>query len=252
MTNMTVRPKVKSWASPRLLSPFSQLSFPFSAETVSVLDGSYDAGQLLLALLQNTSLTSLCIDSSMLAHGRDAVQVLSRALNQNDLLDNSSVALTERMWTFLPAHICSLLNLQHLDLSHNHLQALPWSILRLQLLETLNISNNSISGDALPVHLSFLPRLRGLDLSVNPVVAAFPTTVNWRNVNELLKVIFCPRAVVAIMAHALLVFPAVLRRVFHMPSNASYGTWRAKNWTNEFCSATGSNCSSRFLTKDRR
>ncbi|KAL9263808.1 putative serine/threonine-protein kinase [Drosera capensis] len=67
--------------------------------------------------------------------------------------------------TFVPAEICRLTNLKHLNLSCNKLRSLPKEIGALSNLISLSLSNNKLV--ELPEDLSFLHRLESLDLSMN-------------------------------------------------------------------------------------
>lgn len=142
---------------------------------------------LVSLIQQNVTLTSLSLDGSAI-QGEDAFLAFSRALLQNEgLLAGQEAVLSSRMLASVPVHLCFMKHVKVLDLSHNSLLCLPWSLLRLQFLEELNIGWNLIESQALPIHIHYLPRLRALTVEGNPFVEALPQTVNWRNTNELLR-----------------------------------------------------------------
>jgi len=88
--------------------------------------------------------------------------------SKEDLMDSSSksnsvdsgIILTDYSFEF-----CSLVNLSHIDLSHNQIQFFPESLTELGNLHTLNISHNLLS--SLPATLKCVQNLRCLDLSWN-------------------------------------------------------------------------------------
>ena len=142
------------------------------------------AAKVVRLLLLNLSLRSLILDSTILP---DNVVNISRMLLQNGGIDSACISLSQRGWTFVPSQLFSHQLVTELCLSHNQLRGMPWSILRMQFLESLDLSHNDIGVDEFPIHLSHLPRLRHLDVSNNPVVEQLPAEVNWRKTNDLLK-----------------------------------------------------------------
>lgn len=89
------------------------------------------------------------------------------ALNHTDAvsLNLSGNSLTGA----LPAEIRKLTNLQTLDVSNNRMTGIPAEIGQLKNLETLNYANNQITG--LPMELGNLTQLQTLDLRGNPNVS---------------------------------------------------------------------------------
>ncbi len=69
----------------------------------------------------------------------------------------------------LPAEIRKLANLQTLDISNNRMTGIPAEIGQLKNLKTLNYSNNQITG--LPMEIGNLTQLQTLDLRGNPNIS---------------------------------------------------------------------------------
>ena len=90
-----------------------------------------------------------------------------------DILDNSSVTKLDvsnnSLTGALPAEIRKLTNLETLDASNNKLTGIPAEIGQLSKLRFVNFSNNDISG--LPLELKQLKNLDTLDLRGNPHVS---------------------------------------------------------------------------------
>lgn len=142
---------------------------------------------VLEVLVCNLSLLSLTVDIWCFGDQEEYLMLALLAITQNANVSESSISLSSRQMKWIPVRVFCFPHLKTLDISHNELEALPWSLIKLQLLETLNVSHNKLSRDAMPVHLTFLPRLRSLDVSGNPLIDAIPSSVNWQNVNQLLR-----------------------------------------------------------------
>ncbi len=69
----------------------------------------------------------------------------------------------------LPAEIRKLTNLQTLDVSNNRMTGIPAEIGQLKNLKTLNYANNQITG--LPMEMGNLTQLQTLDLRGNPDIS---------------------------------------------------------------------------------
>lgn len=94
-------------------------------------------------------------------------------------LNRSNQGLTK-----LPPEILAMTNLQHLDVSSNHLTgALPAEIRHLQNLEILDISNNKMTG--LPAELGQLSKLRVLSASNNKLTGIPHELGNLQNLEVL-------------------------------------------------------------------
>lgn len=71
-------------------------------------------------------------------------------------------------------------------MSDNNLTAIPFDILELCNLASLNIANNQINTDSLPVHLCGMGLLKRISVRENPFVWQLPARVAWRDTNALL------------------------------------------------------------------
>ena len=189
MTSMKSAVKTKARVSPRDFTPQSLSRLPSELSIAALKSRTVESKkhEFLSYLQQNVSLTSLSIDASMI-EGQNAVLILNRVLSQNGFICSQLRGeFSCREWKSVPSLVCAFQHLKELDLSCNNLCELPWSLLRLQNLEVLDVSRNLITASAFPVHVSFFPRLRSLNVSENPLVQSFPSSLNWRNTNELLR-----------------------------------------------------------------
>lgn len=64
--------------------------------------------------------------------------------------------------------------------------AIAFDILELTNLASLNIANNQINSDSLPIHLCSMALLKRISVRENPFVAHLPSRVAWRDTQALL------------------------------------------------------------------
>jgi hypothetical protein len=91
----------------------------------------------------------------------------------------------ERLWSSIPMPLFARDTLCKLDLSNNLLVGLPYSILQLRSLEYLNIANNLIEAEAVPVHLRELPYLSTLRIDGNPFVFDIPERYDLNEIEDI-------------------------------------------------------------------
>ncbi len=91
----------------------------------------------------------------------------------------------DRNWNSIPMPLFARSQLTKLDLSNNQLMGLPYSILLLSSLEYLNIANNFITAEAVPVHLRELAYLSTLRIDGNPFVDVIPERYDLNELEDI-------------------------------------------------------------------
>jgi hypothetical protein len=127
---------------------------------------------------------------------------LDFARNQNLALSKwrDTGYFCDRLWTSIPMPLFARDKLTKLDLSNNQLVGLPFSILLLQQLEYLNIANNFVEAEAVPVHLRELSYLTTLRIDGNPFVEGIPERYDLNEIDDIFSFFdfFCESSVVGV------------------------------------------------------